>query len=78
MIPTTTTTMIDGDYDGGTLAMNDDDDDDDDFSLALHSMSSPSKVESTGRQHSPGEHAADRARAISCLDDCFWMPALIA
>ena len=74
MIPTTTTTMIDGDYDDGTLAMNDDDDDGEVFSLALHSMSSPS----TGRQHSPGEHAADRARAISCLDDCFWMPALIA
>ena len=35
MIPTTTTTMIDGDYDGGTLAMNDDDDDDDDLRVRV-------------------------------------------
>ena len=66
MIPTTTTTMIDGDYDDGTLAMNDDDDDDDD---------------DDGDWDYDDDVDDDDAQAsmvVSGALSCFWMPALIA
>ena len=63
MIPTTTTTMIDGAYDDGALAMNDDaDDDDGDWDY----------------DDDVDDDDAQASMVVSGALSCFWMPALIA